>query len=408
MYGVQSMADKVFTARWVFPVSGPPLERGVLVISGDRIVAAAKRGRVTADSDFGNAAIVPGFVNAHTHLDLTGARGLTPPTPEFTEWLRKVIAYRKSRTPEQVDEDIQAGIAECLARGTTLVGDIAAEGRSWDALCIAPLRAVVFHELIGVSDERAAVAWERFDWWKKSSDPTDSCRPGVSPHAPYSVSTSLYAWAATASLPLAIHLAETREELNLLGEHCGPLLPFLKELGAWIPEKLMESSRSIVKLKYDEYPSTNHPFLFVHSNYLSPETRILPIGSVVYCPRTHAAFGHPPHPFREFLARSVRVALGTDSLASNPDLSLLSEARFIASRYPDFDRATLIRMATLSGAEALGWAKEAGSLDAGKSADFAIVPLPDRDEADPHELLFNSELPVRSTWFRGEKVFDIA
>jgi cytosine/adenosine deaminase-related metal-dependent hydrolase len=405
------MADKVFTARWVFPVSGPPLERGVMLVTDDRIVAVAKHGQLTPDVDFGNAAIVPGFVNAHTHLDLTGARALMPPTPDFTAWLRSVIAYRKTRTPEQVDADIQVGIAECLRYGTTCAGDISASGQSWDALCDAQLRSIVFHELIGVSDERAAVAWERFDWWRKSSTPTDCCRLGVSPHAPYSVSTTLYAWAATAGLPLAIHVAESRDELNLLGDHCGALVTLMKELGAWFPDKLMESPESIMGLKYDAHSSMNHPYVFVHCNflhcnYLSPTTTNLPIETLAFCPRTHAAFGHPPHPFREFLARGVRVAFGTDSLASNPDLSVLAEARFIASRYPDFDRATLLRMATLSGAEALGWSDVAGSLEPGKSADFAVVALPDRDDTDPHELLFHSDLPVQQTWFRGERVFE--
>src|SRR5262249_50625703 len=99
------MADMNLTARWVFPVSGPPLERGIVVISGSDIVAVEAHGSRKADIDFGNAAITPGFVNAHTHLDLTGARGLTPPTPDFTAWLRSVIAYRKTRTPEQIDAD---------------------------------------------------------------------------------------------------------------------------------------------------------------------------------------------------------------------------------------------------------------------------------------------------------------
>jgi cytosine/adenosine deaminase-related metal-dependent hydrolase len=401
------MADMNLTARWVFPVSGPPIERGTLMISDGRIVATAKSGRVTPDLDFGNAAIVPGFVNAHTHLDLTGARGRTPPTPDFTDWLRSVIAYRKTRTPGQVDADIQSGVGESLRHGTTCVGDIAVDGCSWDPLIGSRIKSVVFHELIGVSDERAATAWERFEWWRRRSEATANCRPGVSPHAPYSVSTNLYARAATVRLPLAIHVAETRDELNLLGDHCGPLLPFLKELGAWFPEKMMESPRKIVELKYDLHPVTSHPFLFVHCNFLSPETNLLPIGSIVYCPRTHAAFGHPPHPFRESLARGVRVALGTDSLASNPDLSLLAEARFLASRFADFDRSILLRMATLSGAEALGWSEEIGSLESGKTADFAVVALPDRNDADPHDLLFNSDLPVQSTWIRGERVFNL-
>src|SRR5205085_8085675 len=109
--------------------------------------------------------------------------------------------------------------------------------------------------------------------------------------------------------------------------------------------------------------------LLIHANYLRTETPIDERATIVYCPRTHAAFGHPPHPFREFLARGVRVALGTDSLASNPDLDLLAEARFVHARHPDVPGATLLRMATLNGAEALSFADVTGSLIPGKSAD---------------------------------------
>ena len=122
--------SRTFTARWVFPVSGPPLPNGTVTVSGDRFDAVEPRGSRTPDEDFGNAAIVPGLVNPHTHLDLSGARGLIPPTDpdHFTDWLRGVIAYRRSRTAEQTQTDIRAGLAECLRFGTTLIGDIASEG----------------------------------------------------------------------------------------------------------------------------------------------------------------------------------------------------------------------------------------------------------------------------------------
>ena len=118
-------------------------------------------------------------------------------------------------------------------------------------------------------------------------------------------------------------------------------------------------------------------------------TRCRPGATVVYCPRTHAHFGHPPHPWRRLLERGVRVALGTDSRASNPDLDLLAEARFLHAAHPDVAGATLLHLATLAGAEALGWADELGSLTAGKSADFVVIPLPDRED-EPHRLLLGS------------------
>jgi cytosine/adenosine deaminase-related metal-dependent hydrolase len=235
------------------------------------------------------------------------------------------------------------------------------------------------------------------------ADESATCRAGVSPHAPYSVTESLYRRADSTGLPLAIHLAETRAELDLLGDRSGPFVSFLDELNAWAPTRLMTDPERVIEL------STGiQPYLFVHCNYLPPATPIPFHGTVVYCPRTHDAFGHPPHPFREFLGRTVRVALGTDSLASNPDLSVLAEARFLQARHPDLPGVTLLRLSTLAGAAALGWHAETGSLVRGKSADLAIVELPQRDEADPHGLLFDSARPVCATWFRGRPVYPTA
>src|SRR5207253_992144 len=135
--------------------------------------------------------------------------------------------------------------------------------------------------------------------------------------------------------------------------------------------------------------------LFAHGNYLDPQVPLGPNATIVFCPRTHAFFGHEPHPFREFLRRGVRVALGTDSLASNPDLDLFAEAKFLDQHHPDVPGETLLRMATLGGAEALGWGDETGSLDAGKSADLNVLAIPSQPAADPHSLLFETATAPR-------------
>src|SRR5204862_1732247 len=142
----------------------------------------------------------------------------------------------------------------------------------------------------------------------------------------------------------------------------GPFVEFLRALGVWDQAEFIPSFRQAVA------HAGLHAgrLLLVHANYQSPDSLWRPNTTIVYCPRTHAAFGHPPHPFREFLARGVRVCLGTDSLASNPDLDVLAEARFVRQRYPDFPGEVLLRMVTLAGAESLGWADETGSLEAGK------------------------------------------
>ena len=392
-----------YTARWVFPVSGTPLPNGVVSVRGDVIESVTPRGERRADEDFGNAAVIPGLVNAHTHLDLSGARGLTPPTDpdHFTDWLRGVIAYRRGRTPEQVQADIRAGLADCLRTGTTLLGDIASEGASWDAVAAAPVRAVVFRELIGLSEERAAAAAEEGGRWYAGRRETSQTRAAVSPHAPYSARRRLIAEAGQIvrerKRATAIHLAESRHEIDLLRARRGPFVPFLKGLGVWDKTAFCDSLSGVMSADYRQ------PKLFVHGNYLAPSARVPRNSTLVYCPRTHAAFGHTPHPFRDFLNRGVRVCLATDSLASNPDLDVLTEAQFVRAKYPDFPGNTLLRMVTLSGAEALGWADETGSLEAGKSADFVAVPLPDREAADPHDLLLGGDAPdlPRRTLFRG-------
>jgi cytosine/adenosine deaminase-related metal-dependent hydrolase len=384
------------TARWVFPVDGPPVERGVVTVRGEQVAAVEPRGARTADTDLGNVAILPGLVNAHTHLDLSGLRGRCPPSPDFTGWLRQVIAHRRATSPEQADADVRAGLDECLRFGTTLVGDIAAGGGSWDALAAAPLRAVVFRELLGLTKTAARDALRAALQWTPSRPESDTCRAGLSPHAPYSFRAEVLDVVCAIGRRIAIHLAEWPAELQLLGQQSGPFVPFLTELSAWDASGLARSPAHVVELT-----RLARNVLYAHGNYLPTDTPIPAHGTVVYCPRTHAAFGHPDHPFRDFLARGVRVALGTDGLASNPDLDILAEARFVHARHPDFPGAALLRMATLSGAEALGWGDVTGSLTPGKSADLVVLPLPDAETIDPHRLLFESESRVGAVMFRG-------
>lgn len=391
------------TARWIFPVDGPPLHRGTVTIRGDRLVAVEPRGGRAADRDFGNAAILPGLVNAHTHLDLSDLRGRVPPTKDFTGWLRAITAHRRGRTAEQVQRAIADGVEECVRFGTTLVGDIAAAGASAEILAAAPLRSVVFFELIGLSAERAEESLNAVRTWLETHRGGDTCRPGVSPHAPYTVRRALFAraagLAAERGLALAVHLAETQAELELLQTHRGPLHDFLREIGAWNPGgmDLAADAADVLALCNEDIPK-----LLVHANYLEPSTPLPPRSTIVYCPRTHAAFGHAPHPFRDLFKRGVRVALGTDSLASNPDLDVLAEARYLCARYPDFPGDTLLRMATLSGAEALAWDADTGSLAPGKSADLVVLPLPTEDAEDPHGLLFASAAAVEKVLWRGQ------
>jgi cytosine/adenosine deaminase-related metal-dependent hydrolase len=383
-------------------VSAPPIANGIVRCESGRITYVGAPDGTPIDRNLGRAALIPGLVNSHTHLDLSEMRGLAPPGRDFVGWLRAVIGHRRSNSLEKVANSVRDGLKECTGFGTTLVGDISAFGASWDICCAAPLRAVVFYELLGLPPDRAVATREAARSWLQSHTPTPTCRPGLSPHAPYSVRASLFDDANylcdDAGAVLATHLAESPAELQLLETCDGPFVAFLQELGVWDPDGLETSPAKVIR----SCASHNVRTLLVHGNYLRATTLIPPHATLIYCPRTHQAFGHPRHPLADFVARGVRVALGTDSLASNPDLDILAEARFVRSHFPELRGEQILRMITINGAEALGFDDVAGSLDVGKSADLVVVPISDDANADPYDLVLRSDAPVSDVMFRGD------
>jgi cytosine/adenosine deaminase-related metal-dependent hydrolase len=262
----------------------------------------------------------------------------------------------------------------------------------------------VFFELIGLKAARIESALERAR--EVLMSPGD-WRMGLSPHAPYTVHPELFAklvaLAAERNAPLAFHLAESLEELELLRSHSGPFLTLLKELDAWDEGAIPLGTRP---LDYLRVLATAPRVLVIHGNYLDAEEIAFLAAhrermAVVYCPRTHAYFAHARYPLPQLLAAGVRVGLGTDSRASNPDLNLLEEMRLVARRFAAMSPADVLKLGTIDGATAMGCEQDCGSLMLGKFANLAVVKLPDREAKDPHELLFDSAEPVVKTFYRG-------
>lgn len=331
--------------------------------------------------DWGRAVVLPGLVNAHCHLELTDLHGRVGAAAGFTGWLAQLVRLRRSMEEREIRGSVVRGAELSLAAGTTLLGDISASGVSWDALGNTRLRRVVFEEVLGLSASRVPEVIARLQP-RLEADPDDRIAVrGISPHAPYSVSAELYQAVVALSRervrPIATHAAETREEAEFLRSGSGPLREFLSELGA-LPDGWTPPGRE--PLPYLEQLGTLAAApLLVHCNYLDDADlqRILAHrASVAYCPRSHAFFGHEPHPVRRLLDAGVNVALGTDSLASNDSLSMLDEMRFLHRSRPDLRVEEIFRMATLNGAAALGFGGLAGRLRRGYWADLTILELP--------------------------------
>jgi aminodeoxyfutalosine deaminase len=412
-----------FRARYVFPVDRPPLRDGVVAIDHDRVVAVGESSSpaihdlLPAARDLGDVAILPGFVNSHTHLEFSDLhQPLGEPGIAFTKWIGLVVRHRRENSTSAENDrilyQIVLGLAESSKNGVTAIGEIASS--PWPLESTLLLEITQFCEVIGFRGDhyhqryQAAIDALAVKW-------TDTFRPGVSPHAPYTVHPELLKLCVQLSaerrIPLAHHLAESRDELMLLRTGRGPFVGLLEAFQAWDPNAIPFGSRS---LDYLQLLTEAHRTLVIHGNYLDDE-EIGFLGahndkmSVVYCPRTHAYFQHDPYPLAKMLAAGVNVAIGTDSRASNPDLSVLADMRFAAKQHPIVPPATLLRMITANAAKALGRDEEIGTLMPGKFADLAILALPKHEAADPYELLFDVDCCVIATIFRGRAVFgDVA
>jgi len=337
--------------------------------------------------DLGDALLLPGLVNAHTHLELGFAAGNVEPGHDFADWLRRLVVQLRSATPRDFDRAIQAGLSDSLAAGVTTLGDITRRPSITRATIagVGVRPAVIsFGEVIAYGTLRG-VAANRISEAIDDSHASASLRIGISPHAPYTVEPAIIRRCAETArryhLPVCIHAAETREELRYARQLDGPLRDFSVELGLWDDDVPPIEGSPIALL--DRCDALGQRALLAHCNYVTDDD-IGMIGDrgahVAYCPRTHMAFGHPPHPLPRLLDAGVNVCLGTDSLASNPDLSILSELRYAARQFPDIPPAALIDMATINGATALGLGDTTaiggtGAIEADRLADLIAIPV---------------------------------
>ena len=409
------MAPFALKARFIFPVEATPITDGVLAVDGQYVTALGHQAVDVPTFDVGNAAILPALVNAHTHLEFNGLRTpLGHPGMTFTDWIRLVLAYRAGHDlpASQHPRWIELGLEESIRSGVAMLGEIAMPGWEREPLLLTSATGIVFLELIGLSAARVAESTEiARRHIRIPRDKINGWKIGLSPHAPYTAQPELVAESARLSaaqmIPLAMHLAESREELRLLRDGDGPMRDLLVERDVWQPDALSAGSRP---LDYLKILATAHRSLIVHGNYLDDEeieylARHGDRMSPVYCPRTHQYFDHEPYPLIKMLDAGIHVALGTDSRASSPDINLLEEMRFVARAFPNIAPETVVRMGTLYGAEALGAERKLGSLPPGKNASFIVLPLPDSDAVDPHQLVLDSEHQVELFVLEGRPVY---
>lgn len=385
-------------ARWVIPVDRPPIENGVVEVREGRITAVRSALPREVCRDLGDVAVLPGLINAHAHLEFSLVEPPFQPARPFTDWIRSLVAYRRrefSPTSTVQRDAVSRGATESAESGTASLGEIATLGWDEAALPANGPRVVAFRELIGLKPDAVAMQIELAEEWLRRKG--ERVIYGLSPHAPYSVAPELLSrsveLAVRFNAPVAMHLAETRGELEFLMHSRGEFVEMLKSFGAWPENGLPLGRRPLDILR----TLANAPrALVVHGNYLVDEEidfiAARPQMSVVYCPRTHEFFGHEPHPWRQLLGKGANVALGTDGRGSNPDLSLWNELIFLRERFPDVAPGVLLELGTLAGARALGCEHDCGTITLGKRADLVTISL--TGSGDPLEQLFANGRPM--------------
>ena len=433
----------LYSARWVIPIASPVIDFGAVAVDGERIVAVGKTRDVTSQfphasvTDFGTSAILPGLVNAHSHLELTVMRGfLENEEHDFKAWLGKLTFARLAMTPDDLFVSAAGGAMEAARTGITCVGDSSSLGISaMKALREVGLRGIVYQESFGpdpsVAHDSVAVLRRDLDAMRALASAT--LRAGVSPHAPYTVSAPqlemISRMAIDDKLPLMMHAAESQAEKSFMLDGTGAFADGLRKRNIdWQAPDLSTvqylARHGIMETK----PLLAHCITVDDQDI---ETIRLTEASVAHCPKSNAKLRHGRAPFAKFIDANLKVGLGSDSVASNNNCDILEEARFatlfarLSEARPDpstrvvlpdgrasdtIDAEQALFAATLGGARALGLDDQIGSLTEGLQADLTIVGL-DGIHQQPVEnpvdtLIFSSSgRDVRMTMVAGQQIF---
>jgi len=387
--------DVLYCAEWVLPVTAPPLRGGAVLAHGERIAEVGAALELAAANpqaevvDFGSAILMPGFVNAHCHLEYATFRGIMD-DEEFGDWIVDLVDVKAALTPHDYLQSALLGAGECVASGITTIADTAFGGETLLAAAQAGLRGRVYLEVFGIDDSKLpdTMAELRARLEGARAAAPSQIEIGIAPHAPYTVSAALYqaiaGFARQEGLKVASHVAESREELTYVRSGSGKFAHDFREKVGW--ERMLVQPYGVSPIKYlQQWGVFDQDFLAVHCVHASTDDiRILARkrAAVAHCPKSNAKLGCGVAPLAEMLRQGVRVGFGTDSPASSNISDMFDEMRtaLFLHRAVERDVKVLtaqkcVEIATIGAADALGMAHTVGSLESGKFADLIAVDV---------------------------------
>jgi aminodeoxyfutalosine deaminase len=403
----------IIRAPVVVTMENPPIENGAVAVSGNRIIDVGTFDEIRTRNggnalDLEGQLLLPGLINAHCHLDYTSLRGKIPPQKSFTDWIRNINAAKAELAPNDYVGAINRGFAEAKRFGTTAIANLTAFPELMSQI-EPPIRTWWFAELIDIrvperANELLESAIESLDKVRGDVDLNEfegSARRGLAPHALFTASENLFRRceqiAQHKNLLLTTHLAESREEMEMFRNASGPLYEFLESIGRPTTDC---GSKTPLQVFLDALGDRAQPqWIVVHLNELTEGDFDLLEGlnskfRVVHCPRSHNYFGHTPFPFDRLRSLGFKVCLGTDSLASNENLSLFDEMRTFQKNFPRVSPKEILRMATVNPARALAHENMLGQIRPGFGADLIAIPCSSSRDVLEQIIAFND--PV--TW----------
>ena len=434
---VSKSGREALAARWVLPVGQPPVANAAVVVEDGLIAAVVTREQLSRDfagtpvTDYGNAAIVPGLINLHTHLDYSALWLFDTDSPLF-EWLKGLVGRAFKWSGEEWLESARLGARQIALSGTSCIADASYSGSAATAAAEIGLRAVVGLELFGVNTEGSAAGWQR--WLDKfaafaagaSHRLKEALKSGlvtltVAPHAPYTVCPSLWMraceWAEGRRLPVLVHVAESRPECEWIAGSFPEMDKFLTAVTADDIGPLEWKGQGLTPTGHlARHGLLTANTLAAHCVHLNDEDISLFKQSsvkVAHCPRSNARLRNGIAPLSKFVDAGLEVGLGTDSAASNDNLDLMTEARFALhlhrAAHPLFSLTAerALYMMTLGAARALSVADRIGSLEPGKRADIAVFSMANRVGASlerPFDLLVYGACPLLDLLVDGQYV----
>ncbi|MFL6529434.1 MAG: amidohydrolase family protein [Chthoniobacterales bacterium] len=388
----------ILRARCVLTLDGAPIENGAVVVRHNFIedVGAWSDVRTTAAGevvDLGDCILMPGLINAHCHLDYTNLRGAILPQLSFTDWIREINLKKAAMREEDYLAAVLNGIREAARFGTTTIANLEAVPELIAKVPEERMRLWWFVEMIAVQRRVSAL--------DTLASVSPHPRIGLAPHAPYTAPSALYAETAYLAnkhqLVATTHLAESREEMEMFRDSRGELFDFMKKVGRDMDDC---GGRTPIAWMFDGCDLIDDRWIVAHLNEITPEDFALleraPRFYIVHCPRSHAFFGHAPFAFEKLRALRFDVCLGTDSLASNDDLSLFAEMRQFARIHPAVEAREVIEMVTTRAATALHQNHSLGQIRREFLADLIAIPFAGKlDDAFESVVQFDREVAFR-------------